>query len=436
MRAVCLTLPTNRECAATITALVAEAAYAVEKFDVRVDLLILDSCGAAEFTAHAEAAAAANALPNVAVHHPDEARQRELLREIIARSGIDRPEYVLDLMLPERLSYGACTNRAFLIAAALGCRSVHRRDSDSRYQEFDGEPVFPIHHELAAIGLRAREVTEVTETALDPAHGDKPVVLVGASFIGDLSVDIAEIRELDPDAYYEIVSQWANGTTTEAEKRELVEESFTGAGTDPFTGDHSVLTHVDPMRVDMCNIAFHDVQELVPLLPATDTVGSDYFLFHLIYDAKLPGVLHNRHIVNFHTPDRKTDANFANYHLRLAKFFLSMLYLHFVYDRMAEAGETLLDERNRVRPDAIAALVRQSTELDVADNVRRLDHLDHAYRGLGGRYAHFADSLAARRDRLLDEARRDMADFALLIDVWGALVGAAARTGVGQPAGG
>ncbi|MGX1633651.1 DUF6271 family protein, partial [Streptomyces albidoflavus] len=41
-------------------------------------------------------------------------------------------------MLPGGLSYGACTNRAFLIAAALGCESVHRRDSDSRYQTLAG----------------------------------------------------------------------------------------------------------------------------------------------------------------------------------------------------------------------------------------------------------------------------------------------------------
>ncbi|GAA4943542.1 hypothetical protein GCM10023238_06820 [Streptomyces heliomycini] len=44
-------------------------------------------------------------------------------------------------MLPDALSYGACTNRAFLIAAALDCRSLHRRDSDCGYQVFGGEPV-------------------------------------------------------------------------------------------------------------------------------------------------------------------------------------------------------------------------------------------------------------------------------------------------------
>jgi hypothetical protein len=39
MRKVCLSLPTNRECAATISAMAAEAAYAAEHFDVKVHLI-------------------------------------------------------------------------------------------------------------------------------------------------------------------------------------------------------------------------------------------------------------------------------------------------------------------------------------------------------------------------------------------------------------
>ncbi|GAA4943536.1 hypothetical protein GCM10023238_06810 [Streptomyces heliomycini] len=48
--------------------------------------------------------------------------------------------------------------------------------------------------------------------------------------------------------------------------------SFKGAGTLPFTGDRSTLTLVDPMHVDMANIAFdRNVYERLPLPPATAT---------------------------------------------------------------------------------------------------------------------------------------------------------------------
>ncbi|GAA3184147.1 MULTISPECIES: DUF6271 family protein [Streptomyces] len=430
MDRICLTLPTNRECAATLTALGEEAAYAAEHFGVEVDLLILDSAAAPDRARHARAAHAA-AGEHITVHHLDEAAQRDFLRRAIDRAGLPKPELMLALMLPDRLSYGACTNRAFLLAAALGCRSVHRRDSDSRYQIHRGEPVHPIHHELLALGRPARDVAGVvTENSLDTRHAGKSVVMAGASFVGELSVDIGDIRGTDPDIYRDIVGLWAPEDWSAEEKRKLADVSFLGAGTDPFTGDHSTLALVDPMRVDMCNIGFHRIQEDVPLPPATDTIGSDYFLFHLARSATLPGVLHNRHIVNYYTGERRTDAGFLAYQMRFVKFLLSMRYLHHVYDRMADAGPALLDTDDRVRAADIAGFARESARLDPAENERRLTVLDRAYRSLGGRYAAFADHLAPRRARLLDEARRDIEDFALLTEAWHDLVTASAATEV------
>jgi hypothetical protein len=260
------------------------------------------------------------------------------------------------------------------------------------------------------------------------------VVLVGGSFVGERSVDIGEIHDLDPDAYYDIVSLWAADGTSEVEKRALVDESFTGAGLTPFTTDESVLSLIDPMRVDMCNIAFYQVHEEVPVPPATDTIGSDYFLIHLVPDSTLPGVVHNRHIVNFHTAERKSGSAFVQYHVRLAKFFLSMLYLHDIYQRMAVAGESLLDEQWHVRSVRIADLVRTSTWLDETSNVLRLDSLEQAYQKLGGRYAEFARIVAANRERWMSEARRDIEDFALLIEAWKPLV-QASKAGGFDPAG-
>ncbi|MGV9880238.1 DUF6271 family protein [Streptomyces sp. NPDC003379] len=430
MRRVCLTLPTNRACPETIAAIGEEAAHAVAHFDVEVHLLILDSSGPDTFAAHARAVSALGDVPRVVTHHLGETEQRDFLRGVIGRAGVAKPELMLELMLPAKLSYGACTNRAFLIAAALGCESVHRRDSDSRYQTLDGAPVFPVHHELMSLGKRAADVAHgAVETTLDHRHAHRRVAMVGSSFVGELSVDIGEIRGLDPEVYHDVVSLWAPGHWSDDQKRELVDDSFRGAGTEPFTGDHATLTLVDPMRVDMCNISFHSVHEHVPLPPATDTIGSDYFLIHLVHDAALPGVLHNRNIVNFYTAERRTDAGFIAYQTRFVKFFLSMLYFNVIYDRMAAAGDTLLDDRGQVRGSVVGALVRESTTLDRAENVERLDRVDAAYRRLGGRYGQFADLLAARRERLLDEARSDIEDFALLIEAWEPLMRASKDAG-------
>ncbi|MEU7278418.1 DUF6271 family protein [Streptomyces sp. NPDC045431] len=433
MNRICLALPTNRACAPMISAIGGEADYAATHFGVEVHLLVLDSSDAATYAEHARVIEEEREFraPQVVVHHLNDADQRAFLHEVVRRSGAAKPELLLDLMLPAALSYGACTNRAFLLAAALGCRSVHRRDSDSAYQVLDGEPVYPVDQELRSLGRRAADAAAgVSAVALPPERVDLPVVLAGASFVGELSVDISEIRALDPAVYHDVVSLWAPPEWSYEQKRALVEESFKGAGTEPFVGDHSTLTTVDPMRVDMCNVAFHqDVYGRVPLPPATDTIGSDYFLLHLVHDALLPGVLHNRHVVNFYTPERRTTPGFMAYQTRFTKFLLSMLYFHFVYREMAAAGPELLDGRNRLRADRIAALARQSALLDQTENVRRLLTIERSYRKLGGRYAEFADSLAERAPRLLDEARQDVLHFALLVEAWEALTRASDAVG-------
>ncbi|MEF9907077.1 DUF6271 family protein [Streptomyces sp. P9-A2] len=429
-----LTLPTNRACAATISAVAAEAAYAVREFEVEVHLLILDSSDAPTVSAHDRTVAGLPVVPGVVVHHLDERAQRVFLRDVIDRAALpeSEPDHLLGLLLPDGVSYGACTDRAFLVAAALGCRSVHRRDSDSRYQVFEGEPVFPIRHELASLGKRAADASAgVSEVDLDPSLAHRPVAMVGASFIGELSVDIGGIRELDKDAYDTVVGLWAPAEWSEEERAGLAEESFKGAGLLPFRGDHATLTLVDPMRVDMCNIAFHqDVYERLPLPPATDTIGSDYFLVHAVHDATLPGVLHNRDIENFYTGERRTHAGFMAYQRRFVKFLLSMLHFHFVYAGMAEAGPALLDDGQRLDAAPVRALLARSVRLDRAENERRLDVVQRTYRRLGGKYAEFAERVAAEQESLLAEAGRDIEDFVLLIDGWAALMEAARTTGV------
>ncbi|MET9675417.1 DUF6271 family protein [Streptomyces sp. NPDC006482] len=423
MRRVCLTLPTNRACADTIRAVAEEAAYGALRFDVEVHLLVLDSSDAPVLAEHRAAVRALPPAPGVVVHHLDETEQRTFLRKTIARAGLASPDRMLDLMLPSRVSYGACTNRAFLFAEALGCTSVHRRDSDSRYQHLDGEPVFPLHHELTSLGRRAADVAGLmSRRRLDPACADRPVAMVGGSFVGEMSVDVEEIHRLDPAVYEDVIGLSVPDGYPEIWRRNLIQESFRGAGTAPFTGDRTTLTSVSPMRVDMCNIGFaREVYGQVPLPPATDTIGSDYFLIHVVHDARLPGVLHNRHIVNFHTGERRSDSGFLAYQRRLAKFLLSMPHLNAVYARMAAAGDELLDAEGLVRASAVAGFVRDSTRLDPVENAERFDVLDRSYRKLGGRYAEAADVLATERERLLDEARLDMEDFALLIDAWAPL---------------
>jgi hypothetical protein len=99
-----------------------------------------------------------------------------------------------------------------------------------------------------------------------------------------------------------------------------------------------------------------------------------------------------------------------------------MLYLNFIYERMEEAGEALLDDGGRLRNEAIATLVRESARLETTENRARLETIDRCYRKLGGRYAAFAEAIAPRDDELIERARTDIEEFALLTEAWPTLV--------------
>jgi hypothetical protein len=430
MDRICLTLPTNRACGATIRAMAGEAEYAARRFGVEVALCILDTCEGEAFLENARAVREIARLPAVIPMHLGADDQRRYFQTLILRAGVDDPELILDLTLPPAVSYGACTNRAFLLSIALGCRSIHRRDSDSRYQMVDGQKIFPIHHELLSLGKRAGDARHgVSHTALEPQHQDRPVTMVGSSFIGELSIDLGEMRELDQEVYAEVVGLWGPSHCTGAQRRLLVDESFTGAGRERFTQDRSTLAIVDPMAVDMCNVSFFRVHEELPLPPARDTIGTDYFLLHTLRGAQLPGVHHNRHIENFYTGERRTAPGFVAYQLRFIKFLLSMHYLHDLDRKMLAQGDGLLDDGYRLRTSRILDVVRDSACLDQQENRERLGVVDRAYRKLGGRYALVADVVASQRELLLDQAAGDMHEYALLIETWPALVEAARSLG-------
>ncbi|MER5950417.1 DUF6271 family protein [Streptomyces sp. NPDC001904] len=427
MRRICLTLPTDRPCAPAIDGIAREAAHGARAFGVEVHVLVLDSASAAARAEHRAVVENLAPAPGVVVHHLDEQAQRVLLRDLAATAAPTDADRLLELLLPAGVSYGACTDRAFLVAETLGCASVHRRDSDSGYQEHAGETVFPIRQELAFLDAAASEAAErVSARRLRPDTRDRQVALVGGSFIGEMSVDLDGIRQRDPAAYERILTLTVPDDYPALWRATLATESFRGGGTTPFTGDRTTLTSVPPTRVDMCNIALsRAVYTRVPLPPARDTVGSDYFLLHVVHDAALPGVLHNRHIVNHHTSDRRTDEAFLAYQVRLAKYFLAVPRLHAIHTALAAAGPDLLDGDGRVRTAAVADQVRLSAADPRPGDAHRLDTLDAVLRELGGRWADAADLLAARRDLLLAEARTDMADFAFLLDAWPALIRAA-----------
>lgn len=116
------------------------------------------------------------------------------------------------------------------------------------------------------------------------------------------------------------------------------------------------------------------------------------------------------------------------YHMRLTKFFLSMIYFHDIYKNMARAGESLLNQEYGISVSPIIEMVRQSAQLDKTKNEHKLNVLIDAYTRLGGRYASFARLLARQQHHLILKAEQDINDFSVLMEVWAPLMNASKTT--------
>ncbi|MFT5758460.1 MAG: hypothetical protein ACI9LM_003202 [Alteromonadaceae bacterium] len=424
MNKICLALPTNRECADTIRLLFKEAIYAAAEFKVKVCLLIIDTSQKADTEKNLIAIEQLDITSKVEVKHFDKEQQQKHFITLFNLLPFADEVKLLDLMLPEDVSYGACTNRAFLLAASLACESVHRRDSDCHYQVVNTKTIFPIHQELLSLGKIANTIThDSILSQLSIQQKNMPVAMVAASFIGELSVDISDIKQLNPSIYSDVVSLWAEKNTSKEHQELLVEHSFKGAGDSAFTADQARLGQVDPMLVDMCNISFHGIHEVVPLPPAKDTIGSDYFLIHLVYHAQLPSVVHNRHIENYYTPERKTYDGFIKYQRRFLKFMLSMPYFHKAYELMSLAGsDKLLGVCNKLDNAEVCKVIAGAITIDNEHCHYVFDEIIKNYQLLGGRYQQLANALSQEKEVLIIQAKRDMEDYHYLSKLWPQLI--------------
>ncbi len=126
--------------------------------------------------------------------------------------------------------------------------------------------------------------------------------------------------------------------------------------------------------------------------------------------------------MNHHTPERRTDAGFLAYQVRLAKFFLAVPPPAPCLRGHGRRGPSPARQHRRTpRTEAVTELVRANAQGDRAADIRRLDTLDAAFRSLESRWTEAANFLAERRADLLAEARADMEEFALLLEAWPAL---------------
>lgn len=309
-------VPTDRLSEHSLRAYAAEA-DALHDAGVSSAFVLVESNDAAHVAHHAALLEDLRARLSVPLIHFDLARQAAFMQILFLGAGIEATTaaWLRNVLLTSRLSYGAGPNKAALLASFLGAESLHRRDSDTVPQVLDGVPLHPSHLEVAVIGRRIGEARRMAGHASGP-NPTLPVLAVGTDYLGAPALDRHAFARLS----VELLSRHEaldHPDATDPEIAARIHRKYVHRDQSPYIGDRVEID--EQGRTEMGAFAIAELFRLVPEMPLTDTLGTDYFVKNLAYRLGLPVVWHSRRVVHDHAVARDpSDAvlRFVHYAMR------------------------------------------------------------------------------------------------------------------------
>jgi hypothetical protein len=413
-----LVIPTNRDASRAVVSAAAELRYA-RSVGYDIPLVVIETDDGRHVAENARALRNCEVRDGHKVFHFTMERQRKLL-ELACVGDL---EQWCDIFLSGIKDYGTAMNKCFLYPLALGASSVHRRDSDTVTLdcEYPNEiNRLPLAHELSLLG------TSVASEAGGVTGGDVPVTVVGGNYVGEWNLDVKDL--VTASGGRTVLSSLYQTLGFDRDSiPAMVAEAFPEQIVIP---ERDVLTVVrsvkDGLNPDCGNVAFMDVQSVLPTLPGPNILAADYFAFDAATSLGLPSIHHSDAVFHVYTSDRfKVDAKISYWEgvARFADYFnvYGEIYDGTLSERLGIPPATLPTScESRLN---LASLVRSVAGRDRSERVKRLRSLgEDLLVPLGGDLAIVGVHLASNAERFVDECNYSYGTHARLIEDWPSLV--------------
>lgn len=424
-----LYVPTNRSCVDQVDQLVAEAQL-LTAADTSCALAVIEHGDAPWVERHRDALA--RRARGVGAFHLTTAATSRFLRAVVEELGLARStaDRLLSLLHPNEVAYGAGPNKAALLAAALGCDVLHRRDSDVRVDHGQAGPAYPCVAELGALGRTPHEL------GLDrQAAAAERVEFVGTSCFGSPPQDRRDLLAAGERFLVELELLAAPDDSPERLKEELRQYLTV----DPATRYTEDFYELDPHgRTVMSACALARVFRELPEMPLAGTLGTDYLRRNLLRALGRPLVFHSRKMRHRYDEDRarQTDPAAVNdYAHRDLRHLILWPILVRHHDTLRRSPELFLTAAGGLDVASYAdsvAVARDHVAPAVADLPFRFGAIYRAAAGVVGdrviaaRLHGVADSVESGPD-FVQEVLDGVEDFCLLLRHWPDLVDAATR---------
>jgi hypothetical protein len=385
---------------------------------------------------HAEVLAQGATEYRVPTLHVTTERWNEILDRILREvpgAEAERDRF-LRLLSPGGVAYSAGPNKAFLIAAALGVDTIHRRDSDHIPDLREDGPAFPGVLESGVIGRLLGEVSPVTNLATARVdRSDEPVYFVGSGMFGDPPHDRRDLLSLDS----RYVAQIEQLSSPDESLDDLLAEVHTYFVDEPATRYEDDFYELDRTgRTELGVSCLWRVFLELPEMPIHDTLGCDYFQKNLLYQLSRPVLFHSRKMRHEYDSERARGFGldrFVDYSMRDLRYLI-LWRVWVAHNRYIRAH---VDEY--LRPDGSLDASRYASGL-----VNAADHVLPDTVSIPGGFADIyaqasANTSGSQAERLLavsdsaralgplavGQVREGIDDFIWLIERWGDLVSCA-----------
>lgn len=432
-------IPTDRPSTQAIDAALEECRVLAESTGQEYLFLLVEHRDAPHVGLHAKqlANAAGQAGSVRAVHVTPSAWER-YLSDVLAQAWDERDRARLTRLLSyPGVAYGIGPNKAALVAAALGIKVLHRRDSDHIPDHREDGIAFPGVLEALVIGRQLADV--VPHAAVNEEGARRRVRFVGSSMVGDPALDRRDLLMVDP-RLVAAIHQLANPAATAEELRSAVRRNFTDEIATRYEHDFYRLDVRGDTEIGVSCMEGIFLQ--LPVMPLADTLGTDYVQKNLMYQIGWPVVFHSRKMVHRYAGGRSAREDVGavtEYALRDLRYLILRRTRSAANEHLRTSPPVPPGDPDQLDLAAYADAWGAALSSEYPATLGMSEHYAAIYRSAAaraeGRQRDRLAAVARAAEELGSGANRDVAegiaDFRWLLGQWERLVGRAREHGVG-----
>ena len=412
------TIPTNRPCIDGAASYVDDIKRVENEYKEKIEFLVLGNGSDEVEKKNSTDFDSYNSKNDFKIHYIPKKKQKEWLRKLVNEAAVDKKDDLYRILEPDEtiINYGAVLNKSFLIGAALGATSIHRRDSDTKNPK-ELDTYSPLEYEMKYLGKKYSDCEELKFDSQDDIY------FVGGNYSGEWAGDFSALYQKDPTLLYRHVALNFPGRPME-EIAELAEKRY-GSIDKGEEKEEPVKLVMDRM-IELGNCGFYKIYEKYPVSPAARTTATDYFIHDLMFDSNLPNVYHNVRVEHYHTKERENSEWFFDYHLRSARYKV----YNRIMKRFFKAYREEYKSGNLMSGKELSKIMK-----DQFDKWDYKDEGTHVLKELQSifldseipEYVELSKRIAANTEMILGDVVNGVKDFILLLDNWGELINTAKK---------